>query len=427
MKICAMVKIKLTALVLITSWLLLLAGGTVKATAQTAAQGREFHETYDLAPGGTVSVANIGGNIRVTSWNENRVKVDAIKQGGSDEDLNRVEIQVIARPERIEIRTLYPRGRWGNVSVDYDLKVPRGAVLSSLNSTSGNISVTGPVAKVIARSTSGNVTAQDVSETATLASTSGNVKADRIGGELRANSTSGNVVVSDVESRLFAQSISGSVTALRIREDATVFATSGNVKIDRAGGRAIARSVSGSVSINDAGGDVQAESNNDNVTVTGVRGRATASTISGSVIIRKVQEGVRAVAVSGRVEVSEARGRIEANTTSDAIILNNIDSRDVRARSTSGSVRFTGKLYDDGNYEFESFSSNVMLILPPDSSFNLTTKSQSGTVNTEFPLQVGQIRAPNRGYVAGTVGKGGAEVRAASFSGNVIIKKGTGQ
>jgi hypothetical protein len=419
-----MKKINSPVLALIAGWFLMAGGDALIVVGQTAGQGRELHQTYDLAVNGTVSVSNVSGYIRVTTWNENKVKVDAVKHGRRDEDVNLVEIQVTATPDRVEIRTIYPRGRSNSVSVDYDLKVPRTAGLSSLNSTSGDITVIGPVARVIARSTSGNVGARDVAETASLASTSGNVNAEKINGELRASSTSGNVNINEVASRLYAQSTSGSVTAVQIRDDATVSVTSGTVRLDRVGGRAVARSMTGWVVVNEVGGDVQAESTSDNVTVTNVRGRVTASAISGNIIIRNVNEGVRAGAVSGKIEITDTKGRIEANTTSDAIILNNIDSQDILAKSTSGSVRFVGKLHENGHYEFESFSSDVVLILPPDSNFTLTTKSHSGSVNTEFPLQLGQIRAvTSRGNLIGTVGKGGAAVRAATFSGNVFIKK----
>src|SRR5215831_11520228 len=79
------------------------------AEAQSAEQSRELHETYDLAPGGVVSVNNTSGYIRVTSWGEDRVKVDAVKRGRRDEDLGQVQIQVTPRSGRIDIRTTYPR------------------------------------------------------------------------------------------------------------------------------------------------------------------------------------------------------------------------------------------------------------------------------------------------------------------------------
>ncbi len=397
----------LPAIALAFGWL---AGcGAIEVAAQTGVRGRELHETYELAPNGSVGVSNLSGYIRVTSWDENRVKVDAVKRGQRGEDPAQVEIQITATTQRIEIRTLYPRGS-SNISVDYDLKVPRTSSLSTLNSTSGEITITGPVARAIARSTSGNI------------------HAAKVGGEFQANTTSGNVVVSEIESRLFVQATAGSVTAMDIRDDATVGATSGNVKLERIGGRAVARSLSGWISVSDVGGDAQAESTSQNVTINKVRGRVNAHSLSGSIVVREASEGVRAGSISGKIEVYDSKGRIEVGSTSAEIILDNIESRDILVRSTSGPVRFAGKVSDDGHYEFESFSSDVVLILPPESSFTLTTKSQTGSVNTEFPLQLG--RRPtieNRGYLAGTVGKGGAEIRAASFSGSVHIKKSTGQ
>src|SRR5262245_63521657 len=90
------------------------------AAAQSAQQDRELHETYNLTLGGVVSVNNTNGYIRVTSWNEDRVKVDAVKRGRRDEDLGQVQIQVTPYPGRIDIRTIYPRSGDSRIPVDYD-------------------------------------------------------------------------------------------------------------------------------------------------------------------------------------------------------------------------------------------------------------------------------------------------------------------
>ena len=391
--------------------------------AQTPA-AHELHETYDLAVGGTVAVSNVSGYIRITSWEENRVKVDAIKRGRNQDDAALVEIQVITQPNRVELRTIYPRGRSNNTWVDYDVKVPRSAILNSLSSISGDITVSDSVARVTARSTSGNVTVREVTGDAFLTTTSGNIRADRIGGALTIGTNSGELFIGEVNSTLNARSLSSNIRVTGVRDDVTANTLSGNVELKRIGGRATARSTSGLVTINDVGGDVVADSTSDSVTVTDVRGRVTANTLSGNVIIRQAQEGVRATAVSGSIQLTDVKGRIEVNSTSDEVILTNIDSRDVVAKSNSGSVRFTGKIYDDGRYEFVSFSSEVLLLVPPDSNFNLTATSHSGSINTEFPLQLGPgSKLGERGAITGTIGKGGAEVRAASFSGSVIIRK----
>lgn len=398
------------------------------ALAQSSGQGRELHETYDLTAGGTVAVTNTSGYIRVTSWNENRVKVDAVKRGRRDDDLTEVEIQVANTPGRIEIRTIYPRGRPSRVSVDYDLKVPRTAVLNGLTTTNGEITVTEPVARVTARATSGNITVREVAGDAILSTTSGRIAADRIGGGLSVVATSGELVIGEVASTVNARCTSCNISARGPRDDVTAQATSGNIEIERVGGRVTARATSGWVKINDVGGDVIAESYTDSITVTSARGRVAATALSGNVVIRKVDEGARVSAVSGNVEISDAKGRIEINATSGSITLSNIDSRDVLAKATSGGVQFTGRIQDGGYYEFVSFSSGVVLTLPPESNFNLTVHSHSGTINTEFPLRIREgMRFGGRGPIIGMVGKGGAEVRATSHSGGILIRKGAGQ
>jgi len=404
-------------------WRLAPVQAAVRANNQSN-QEREFHQIYDLASKGTVGIYNSSGNIRVTTWNENRVKVDAVKRGRREEDFARVQIEINAKPERIEIRAVYPNGfntRGGGVSVDFDVKVPRASSISPINSSSGDVNVTGPVERLIARTSSGNLTVIDVTDTASLTASSGNIHATRIGGELRANASSGNLTINEIGSRLFAQTSSGSIHATQIHDDATATVSSGEIRLEKIGGRAIARASSGMVWINDVGGDAQADSLSDDVTVTNVRGRVTANATSGSITIRNAGEGVRARAISSSVTVSDCKGSIDAGSVSDSITLTNIDSRDVVAKSTSGSVRFTGKIQDGGRYEFESFSSSVVLVIPPDSNFNLMAKTLNGSINTEFPVKI--TRTPGGNMVTGTVGKGSAEVRVSTFNGSVQIKK----
>ncbi len=396
-----------------------------------ANQDREFHQVYNITPKGTVGIYNSSGAIRVTTWNEDRVKVDAVKHGRREEDFARVQIEVIAKPESVEIRAVYQKDRGemyrrGNsVSVDFDVKVPRGVALSPANASSGDVNVTGPIDRVIVRASSGNITVTDVTDTASLTASSGNIHATHIGGELRASASSGNLTINDVGARLIAQTSSGAIHASQIRDDATATVSSGDIKLEKIGGRVVARASSGAVWINDIGGDVQADSMSDNVTVTNVRGYVRANATSGSLTIRNASEGVRARAISSSITISDCKGAIDASAVSDSITLTNIDSREVVAKTTSGSIRFTGKLQDGGRYEFESFSSGVVLILPPDSQFNLTARTHNGSINTEFPVQM--TRTTGGSLMSGSVGKGGAELRVSSFSGSVQIKKGTGQ
>ena len=393
------------------------------AEAQSAEQSRELHETYDLAPGGVVSVNNTSGYIRVTSWGEDRVKVDAVKRGRRDEDLGQVQIQVTPRSGRIDIRTTYLRNDDSRISVDYDLKVPRGAVLNALTTTSGEIAVYDPVARVTANSTSGPITVSEVTGDATLSSTSGQITAGRIEGSLSVNATSGNLVIGEVARALSARCNNCNINARGLRNDATVRTANGSIELERIGGRVNAETMNGRIRINDVGGDVIAKSYSNSITVTNARGFVVADALNGNVIVRGAGDGARAASVSGSVQISDSKGRIEAGATNGSISLNNIDGKDVSAKSANGSVLFTGRFYESGRYEFFSANGNVVLTLPPESNFNLTVKSDNGSINTEFPLKLEPGAQLGRGPIVGVIGRGGADVRAISANGAVHIKK----
>lgn len=398
----------------------------IAGQAQGKSEGQDFHQSYELAAKGIISVTNPSGSIRIVSWGESRVQVDAIRRGRA-EDFDQVQIEVSATPDRISIETIItrgPRNRSVNVTVDYELRVPRTAIIDSATTGSGDIVLTGPLERVNASTRSGNLVAADIDESSVLSSRSGNVTARNIRGELRAESLSGGIIAENIGSRLSAVSRSGSVRATDIREDSMVSTQSGAIRLSQIGGRTIARSMSGSVTIGNIGGDVQAETLSDSVIVTDARGHVNASSVSSNIILRNLDRGARAVSVTGNVELTAVRGRIEAATTRGTLRLAGIDSPEISARAVSGDVRFAGTLYPAGHYEFESFGGNVVLDLPSDSQFVVSARSHSGSVNTEFPLTIlpGVATSPNRGELRGTVGKGGAVIRAATFSGSVYLR-----
>lgn len=395
-----------------------------------AQQGAEFHQSYPLDAGGTVSISNVSGYIRVTSWSENRVQVDAVKRGPQDQ-FDQVELQVTARPDRVEVRTLYPRisvFRGNRVSVDYDVKVPRSAVLNALSSTSGDISVTDAGARVVARSTSGRVTVRGITGEANLTTTSGNIRTERVEGALIVSSTSGDLQISDVGGTLSVRTTSGNVTARSVHQETSVSSTSGNVRVERVGGRVNVRAVSGAITVIETEGDVNAENVSDSVLIENIKGRANATSVSGRITIRNAREGARASTVSGTIEITGTRGRVNANSTSGLITLRDVDSRDIQVSSHSGGVRFQGRLYEDGRYGFESFNSDVVLMLPAQTNFTVSAKTFSGEIETDFSMQIepGASLSGRPRRLQGTHGNapgGGAQLTLSTFSGSLRIKK----
>ena len=86
----------------------------------------EFHKNYPLAATGRVSLSNVNGSVRISAWDKNEVKVDAVKRGRTQEALKETEIVVDSRADAIEIRTKYPEGsrrERHSARVDYTLSL----------------------------------------------------------------------------------------------------------------------------------------------------------------------------------------------------------------------------------------------------------------------------------------------------------------
>jgi DUF4097 and DUF4098 domain-containing protein YvlB len=396
--------------------------------AATAVRAQdELHKSYLLSANGTVSVTNVSGFIRVTGWNENRVQVDAVKRGNK-EDFALVEIRVTDSSDRLQIETITPRLNWGrhrNVWVEYELKVPRGAMLNPLSTTSGDITILDAGARVTARSTSGDITARGTSGDTNLNTTSGNITADRINGALTINCTSGDVRVSEISAKLSVRTTSGDITAIDLRSDATIAATSGELRIEKVGGRVNASATSGTVSVKDVSGDATLQSISDSVLAENIKGRVSVNAVSADVTIRNVQEGARVNAVSGTINITQTKGLIEAKTTSGDVLVRDVDSHEILLGSHSGSVTFTGSLYDDGRYSFESFNGSVNLLIPANANFTLTATTYSGSIETDFPITIppGATQTSRPKRLQGTHGSGGAQLKINGFSADIKLKK----
>ncbi|HEX8985316.1 MAG TPA: DUF4097 family beta strand repeat-containing protein [Bryobacteraceae bacterium] len=132
---------------------------TLSPLAARAEVRAEFHQVYPLEAGGRVAVRNINGSIQVAAWERNEVKVDAVKRGRSQQDLDEARIVVDASAGKVDIRTKYPE-RENNqhaASVEYTITVPRGASLDRIEAVNGDVAIEGIAGAVRVNSVNGKV------------------------------------------------------------------------------------------------------------------------------------------------------------------------------------------------------------------------------------------------------------------------------
>ena len=142
-------------------------------------------QTYPLSSGGRVSVSNPNGPIVLEPWDRNEVQVDITKIGDSQESLDSIDIDVIAKRSHLVIEASIKSGRTADadedfrhrrIEVQFRLRVPRNAVLNEIKTVNGNVTASDFTNVTQISVVNGSVTARNLQGTARLSTVNGEVK-----------------------------------------------------------------------------------------------------------------------------------------------------------------------------------------------------------------------------------------------------------
>lgn len=135
--------------------------------------------THPLSAGGRVSLENVNGDVTIEAWDQDEVKIEAVKRGRSQEALDAAEIEIEARGESIHIETRYKRqerrGREA-ASVDYTVYVPRSAELDEIDLVNGSLTIEGVDGDVAASTVNGRVRASGLTGNASISTVNGGLE-----------------------------------------------------------------------------------------------------------------------------------------------------------------------------------------------------------------------------------------------------------
>ena len=204
---------------------LLVPGTAAYASDHRGALTEEFHQTYQINPEGRVELQNINGSVHITTWDQNAVKVDAVKSADTKERLDEAKIQVESGNDYVSIETKYPghdhTWNWGShnnpASVEYTLTVPRKVRLDEIKLINGSLDIHGVSGEVRASCINGRLEAHELAGRAELSTVNGRLDArfnQLAGKSVELNSVNGGVeltIPSDANAEVEASTVSGGI------------------------------------------------------------------------------------------------------------------------------------------------------------------------------------------------------------------------
>jgi DUF4097 and DUF4098 domain-containing protein YvlB len=167
-------------------------------------------------------------------------------------------------------------------------------------------------------------------------------------------------------------------------------------------------------------GDIHIEVVAGNAEVRGGTGNVTVETLQGSIDVLNRTGTLRLNATNLGVQVVDSRGEVDARSINGTIRLQRVVGARVRASAVNGNIVFEGDLSGRGEYTFGTHNGSISLRLgdSPDASFQAL--SRSGSIETDFPIQLTRGR---NGAFEFTLGSGSASVRVETFNGGIELRR----
>ena len=188
--------------------------------------------------------------------------------------------------------------------------------------------------------------------------------------------------------------------------------------------------VSADVRSTDVAGALMLKTVSGNVGADVFQGDTEIKTVSGDVSLHGRGSGgngaqMRVQTVSGNITIEHGAGDLEATTISGDLTINLDPTRNVRLRTTSGNLRFNGKLARGGVLDTETVSGDLKVRAVPESALEYEVNTFSGEIKDCMGVEPERVSryGPGKRLIGthGQTGSGESRVRLKSMSGDIEL------
>jgi len=218
----------------------------------------DFERSYPLQPGGSFELRNVNGTVEIRGWERNEVEIHAVKTTRRKlSDLDRVSIEVSAKPEAIAVVTRYPQDEGVEVAVEYTVHVPHNARIEHVGTVNGTLRISGVDRLNDLHTVNGNVEVYGAAGTVHARTTNGNVRLElahfREAQEASAETTNGSVLLAvpaETQAQLEARCLNGDFRSeLPLALESTLQPREVHGRLGSGGGPIRLRTINGSIRV----------------------------------------------------------------------------------------------------------------------------------------------------------------------------------
>lgn len=206
-----------------------------------AEYNEEVVKSFPLRSGGSFSLDNTNGSVKIATWAEDRVEVRALKIARRNkEDLDRVQIEFDATADAVAVRAVWPKvHRNLQVSVRFNVHLPAGVKLTGVETTNGSLDLGGEFASARLGTTNGTIILNGCRGDVLAGTTNGDIEVDGAEGRVEVETTNGHIKIRNAlpKDGLDAETTNGGITLHlaepdKVNADLSVRTTNGHIDTD---------------------------------------------------------------------------------------------------------------------------------------------------------------------------------------------------
>jgi hypothetical protein len=191
-------------------------------------------ENYSVSQDTAVTLlnGNINGAINVEAWGKDYVELTWTRRTTwGKAELDKAEVKVTQAPGRLDIEGKL-LSRDAKVSVDYEIKLPKNALLAKVTSGDGNIRITGTSGDTIVTAGLANISAQNTAGYLDITAEKGKIRLEGTTGGAKLTTADDVIEVISADGDINAANSSGGITINDCKGNMTLETSDGGIRVD---------------------------------------------------------------------------------------------------------------------------------------------------------------------------------------------------
>lgn len=228
------------------------------AAATAQAGEKKLDRTFNVAPGGALTVDADGATVKVSGNDGNQVVVHMLIRG-PDKDFAKTTLDATQNGNDVTVRMKRAKDSWlswGNWNTDefIEVTVPRSYAIT-VRTGGGSVELRDTAGSATLHTSGGSITAQSVTGNIELRTSGGSIHAQNIRGDVDAGTSGGEVKLLDVDGKIRGNTSGGSMRCSLVGANRGISATTSGGTIELT----LPRSTTGNVEATTSGGQIDSD------------------------------------------------------------------------------------------------------------------------------------------------------------------------